>query len=115
MSGLGYYVCIPAKSVLNLLIATKWIALWSVAMTGLAVAGWSQTTLAPNTNASAPVGVYKIEETLIGPWYTEDGSLPQENMDYSLSVTTSPISCQGIINVTENLRAVFSLTDRWRL
>ena len=85
MSGLGYYVCIPAKSVLNLLIATKWIALWSVAMTGLAVAGWSQTTLAPNTNASAPVGVYKIEETLIGPWYTEDGSLPQENMDYSLS------------------------------
>jgi hypothetical protein len=55
------------KSALRLLKATKQIALWSAALTGLAVSGLAQTTVAPAQTTAALPG-YKIEETLLGAW-----------------------------------------------
>jgi Tol biopolymer transport system component len=49
------------KSVLYVLKATKRIAFWSAALTGLALSGLAQTTVAHTVG-------YKIEETLLGPW-----------------------------------------------
>ena len=63
------------KSILNLLKATKRIALWSAVLTGLAVTGWGQTIPAPSQATAAPThsthaaaNGFKIEETLLGQW-----------------------------------------------
>jgi Tol biopolymer transport system component len=55
-----------AISVLRFLKATQRIARWSAAMTGLAVTGLAQAT-------AATTGGYKVEETLLGPFYWVEG------------------------------------------
>jgi WD40 repeat protein len=66
-----------AKSVLNLLNATRRIAVCSAAMTCLAVSGWAQTTGVPAQSTAAQtqltvaqVGGYKVEETRLGQWHS---------------------------------------------